>query len=383
MVHTKTGVLVVGAGPVGMTVAIALRQLGIDVIVVEKRSARDTRTSRALMVHARTLEALEGLQVSDVLVADGHRASSFVFRDERKTLLRLPFEDLPTMYPFMLILPQWRTEQVLEERMQALGMHVRYGWTFRGLRQSADHVETECEGPDGESHRLRATFVVGADGGKSAVREAVGIDIDGGDYAGDYLLADVVMQSDLGGDDIHNFLSPKGMMVIETLPDGNQRIVTTDSPSATLPTREELEDLVRVRTGTPAHIESIAWMSRYRVGHGLADAYRRGRVLLAGDAAHQHSPAGGQGMNTGIQDAVTLAGLLERALRDDLAVLDEYERRRRPIAASVIRFSDLFTRAVTVRNGALRRLRNLGLVTVGRVPRLRRAIAVRMAELDV
>jgi 2-polyprenyl-6-methoxyphenol hydroxylase-like FAD-dependent oxidoreductase len=335
-----------------------------------------------MVVHARTLEVLEDLGVTEALVASGHRASSFTFHDGAKTLLRLPFDDLPTKYPYMLLVPQWRTEQILEERLTALGAKVRYGWTFTGLRQRADGVNVQVDDPDGEHRLIRALLVIGADGGRSAVREAVEIPFVGEDYEGNFLLADVEMTSDLSDEAIHNFLAPEGTMVIETLPDGKWRIVTTDVPTAAAPTRDELEALVHARATTTARIASIAWMSRYRVAHRIAAAYRRGRVLLAGDAAHQHSPAGGQGMNTGIQDAVVLAEIAHAALReDDLTMLDEYERQRRRVAKDVIRLTDRFTRLVTVRNTVNRRLRNIALAVVGRLPGVRRAIAMRISEL--
>ncbi|AGB22227.1 2-polyprenyl-6-methoxyphenol hydroxylase-like oxidoreductase [Mycobacterium sp. JS623] len=378
----STEVLIVGGGPVGLATAIALQQAGVDVIVLEKRYARESTTSRAMVVHARTLEVLEDLGMTETLVASGHRASAFMFHEGAKTLLRLPFDGLPTKYPYMLLVPQWRTEQILEERLTALGPKVRYGWTFRGLRQHVAGVDVQVDDPDGAHRVIRAQLVIGADGGRSAVRGAVEIPFVGEDYAGDFLLADVDMTADLSDDAIHNFLAPEGMMVIERLPDGKWRIVTTDVPTAAAPTREALQALVHARATTTARIGSIAWMSRYGVAHRIAAAYRRDRVLLAGDAAHQHSPAGGQGMNTGIQDAVVLAELAHAALRlDDLTLLDEYERRRRKVAKGVIRLTDRFTRLVTVRTTVNRRLRNIALRVVGRLPGVRRAIAMRISEL--
>jgi 2-polyprenyl-6-methoxyphenol hydroxylase-like FAD-dependent oxidoreductase len=362
----STKVLIVGAGPVGLTTAIALRQNGIDVVVLEKRTARESTASRAMVVHARTLEVLEVLEVTEALVASGHRASSLTFRDGAKTLLRLPFDDLPTKYPYMLMVPQWRTEQILEERFAALGERIRYGWTFTGLQQHADGVDVDVQDTDGEHHLIRALLVVGADGVKSAVRQAAGIPFVGDDYQGDFLLADVEMTSDLSDGELHTFLAPEGMMVINTLPNGIQRIMTTDVPIAAEPTRDELERLVHVRATNSARIASVGWTSRYRVSHRIAARYRRDRVLLAGDAAHLHSPAGGQGMSTGIQDGVVLA---------------EYERRRRRVAENVIRLTDRFTRLVTVRNAINRRLRNTALSALGVIPALERMIALRMSEL--
>jgi 2-polyprenyl-6-methoxyphenol hydroxylase-like FAD-dependent oxidoreductase len=263
-------------------------------------------TSRAMVARARTLEVLEDL--GSLLVHIPRRCKNTAALTFRRSTHQVPVHAVGAAAPH-------RADP--RGSLTALGTKVRYGWTFTGLRQRADGFDVQVDDPDGAHRLIRALLVISADRGRSAVRGAVEIPLVGEDYEGNFLLADVEMTSDLSDEAIHNFLAPEGTMVIETLPDGKSRIVTTDVPAAVAPTCDELEVLIHVRATTTARIASIAWMSRSRVAHRIAAAYRRGRVLLAGDAAHQHSPAGGQGMSTGIQDAVVLAEIAHAALRRD------------------------------------------------------------------
>lgn len=379
--HIGVDVLIVGSGPVGLSAAIALRQAGIDVAVIDKRHARDTQTSRAVVIHARTLEVLETLGVTDRLLDVGHKATSFTVRDGSATLMCVNFEELPTNHRYMVMVPQWRTEQILEQRLTDLGETVRYGWNFTISHRFGDRVEAQVRDSHDRDHLIVAKLVIAADGAKSSVRESIGIPFMGRDYEGHYLLADVEMACDLDDSQLYTFLTPTATMVMAALPDNRWRILTDDVPGLT-PTPRQLEDLIHTRTATTGHIESIAWTSRYQVAHRLADTFRHGRILLAGDAAHIHSPAGGQGMNTGIQDAVTLAEIATRALHDDdLDLLDAYADQRRRIARNVITATDRLTRLLTARNPAVRRLRNTVLLVLGRLPRFRHVMAMRMSQL--
>ena len=378
MLSSTAEVLVVGAGPTGLTLAAALAARGVSVTLLD-RLAEGANTSRAGVVHARTLEVLEGIGVADRLVARGIRAGRFTVRDRDRVLLPVRFDGLPTRYPYALMVPQSVTEAVLLERLLELGGRVRRPCTVVDLAQDETGVTVTLE--DGE--RLRAAYLVGADGMHSLVRERAGIPFAGGTYQDSFVLADARLRGAALADEVILYFSPAGMVVVAPLPGGIHRIVATVDEAPEHPTRQYVQELLDRRG--PEHervrVEEVTWSSRFRVHHRLADSYRAGRVLLAGDAAHVHSPAGGQGMNTGIQDAVALAGALAEVLRggpEDL--LDRYGASRRPVAERVVAFADRLTRLATVRR-RWRPVRNALLRTVSRVPAMRRKLAWELSGL--
>jgi len=210
----------------------------------------------------------------------------------------------------------------------------------------------------------------------STVRERSGIGFRGDRYAESFVLADVRMDWELPGDEVMLFFSPAGLVVVAPLPGGRHRIVATMEQAPPEPSLADVQALLDARgpQRSPARVREIVWSSRFQVHHRLADRYRDGRIFLAGDAAHVHSPAGGQGMNTGIQDAVELAAVLA-----DGTDLDRYERVRRPVAAGVVAVTDRMTRLATSRN---RLLLGVALPLAGRVPAVRRRLAMRLSGLS-
>jgi 2-polyprenyl-6-methoxyphenol hydroxylase-like FAD-dependent oxidoreductase len=376
--HPDTDVLIVGAGPTGLTLAAALTARGIATTIIDRQAA-GANTSRAAVIHARTLEVLEPLGVSETLVELGVHATRFTIRDRDRVLVPIGFNDLPTRYPYTLMVSQAVTEQVLLQRLVALGGQVLRPRKLTELRQADDGVDAQLD--DGRT--LRARFVVGCDGMHSAVRESTGIAFAGGSYGESFLLADVRLSGGVPTDEVILYFSPRGMAVVAPLPDGMHRIVAPvddapERPDATfvqalLDERGPVRDPVRV-LGEPI------WGSRFRVHHRIADRYRAGRVILAGDAAHVHSPAGGQGMNMGILDAMHLADALERAIDGDLAALDAYGAQRRPIARQVVALADRLTRLATV-PPSLRAMRNLMLRMLAVLPPVRRNLAWRLSGL--
>jgi len=372
-----TDVLVVGAGPTGLTLAAALAARGVRATVIDRQAAGDN-TSRAAVVHARTLEVLEPLGVARTLVDLGIPARRFTIRDRDRVLVPIGFADLPTAYPYTLMISQAVTERVLLDRLQALGGQVLRPRTLVGLDQDATSATARLS----DGGRLRARFVVGADGMHSVVREQVGIPFSGASYGESLVLADVRLSGAMPADEVILYFSPAGMVVVAPLPGGVHRIVASVDEPPQQPGAEFMQRLLDARG--PEHdrvfVRDVLWGSRFRVHHRLADAYRAGRVVLAGDAAHVHSPAGGQGMNAGILDAMRLADALVAALAGDGGALDAYGAERRPIAAEIIALADRLTRMATVRPG-LRGLRNLLLSTLARLPVVRRQLAWRLSGL--
>lgn len=372
-----TDVLIVGAGPAGLTLATALAARDVNIMLID-RQAEGANTSRAAVVHARTLEVLEPLKVAARLVERGLKARRFTIRDRDRVLMPIGFEQLPTRFPYTLMVSQAVTESVLLERLRELGGQVLRPRVLADICQDAAGVTATLD----DGRQLRARYVVGADGMHSTVRERAGIGFTGGSYEESFLLADVRLTGGVPRDEVILYFSPAGMVVVAPLPDGAHRIVATVADAPQHPDIGYLQALLDARgpASERAVVHDVLWGSRFRVHHRLADAYRCGRVLLVGDAAHVHSPAGGQGMNVGILDAITLARALRQALAGNEAALDAYGSTRRPVAQQVIALADRLTRMATARPG-LRAVRNLVLRTLARVPMVRHQLAWRLSGL--
>jgi 2-polyprenyl-6-methoxyphenol hydroxylase-like FAD-dependent oxidoreductase len=371
-------ILIIGAGPTGLTLAAALTARGISTAIIDRQAA-GANTSRAAVIHARTLEVLEPLGVSDSLVALGVQATRFTIRDRDRVLVPIEFADLPTRYPYTLMVSQAMTERVLLNRLLALGGQVMRPYKLTALRQDDEGVTAQLN--DGSA--LRARFVVGCDGMHSAVREISGIAFEGGSYGESFLLADVRLSGGVPTDEVILYFSPRGMVVVAPLPGGVHRIVAPVDDAPERPDAKFVQALLDERGPVRAPVSVLGepiWGSRFRVHHRIADRYRSGRVVLAGDAAHVHSPAGGQGMNMGILDAMHLADVLKRAIGGDIASLDAYGAERRPVAGQVVALADRLTRLATV-PPSMRGLRNLALRMLSQLPSVRRNLAWRLSGL--
>jgi 2-polyprenyl-6-methoxyphenol hydroxylase-like FAD-dependent oxidoreductase len=378
-----TDVVIVGAGPTGLTLAGILARERVPFVLVD-RLAEGSNTSRAAVVHARTLEVLEELEVTDRLRAGGLVVPRFTLRDRDRVLLTIRFDGLSTRYPYTLMIPQNATEAILLARLRELGGDVLRPHEVTDALQDSDGV-TATLTADGGSRTIRSRYLVGADGMHSIVRERAGVGFTGGTYEQSFALADVRMSWRIPGDEVMLFLSPEGLVVVAPLPGGRYRIVATMDDAPEHPDIADVQRLLDTRgpVAGAARVEEIAWSSRFRVHHRIVDRYRAGRIFLAGDAAHVHSPAGGQGMNTGIQDAVALGHALTAVVRGsaDESRLDEYDRVRRLVAERVVAFTDRMTRMATLRTPRARALRNTAVGWIGRIPAFRRWMAMELSEL--
>ncbi|GAB2785096.1 FAD-dependent oxidoreductase [Amycolatopsis magusensis] len=377
MIPRETTVLVVGAGPVGLAVAASLAQQGVEVTVVDQQ-AEGANTSRAAVVHPRTMEALDRLGVADRLAGLSLRAGRFTIRDRDRVLVPLEFAQVPSPYRTLFMVPQPTTERVLLDRFVELGGRVLRPHRLTALEQDADGVVATID----DQHRIGARYVIGADGMKSAVRTMAGIGF-GKDSAGEsFTLADVRLHDGgLPGEEVVLFFSGAGMVVSAPLPDGSFRIVAEVDDPPEHPDLAFVQDLLDRRgpaAGT-TRIAEVVWGSRFRVHHRVADRYRAGRVLLAGDAAHVHSPAGGQGMNLGLRDAVALGEALGAVVKGEPeSLLDEYAATQRPKAEEVVKFAGRLTRLATA-SPMLRPVRNAALSALAKVPAFRVMLTKRLA----
>lgn len=383
MTEETTDVLIIGAGPTGLSLSIALHQRGVAHLLID-RLEQGQNTSRAGVIHAQTLESLRELGVTERLTALGLKLGTFTIRDRDHALLKVGFESLPSSFPYLLMLPQNVTEAVLAERIAELGGTIVRGVTAESIEQVPDGARVTVS-QNGEQRVISAKWVVGGDGMHSLVRRAAGVEFEGASYAESFVLADVHLDRAPAPEEVSLFFSPDGVVVVAPLPNGTYRIVATLNDAPERPAVADIQALLDSRgpTHRRSRVLDVTWSSRFRLHHRLAASYRSGRLLLMGDAAHVHSPAGGQGMNTGIVDAIVLGRVLAdvaTGLREEAAI-DLYQQLRRPAAAQVLGIADRLTNLATARSWLKRLLRNVLLRLVGSLPFMRRRLAMGLSGL--
>ncbi|WP_448627173.1 FAD-dependent monooxygenase [Geodermatophilus sp. URMC 64] len=379
-------VLVVGAGPTGLLLAAQLAEAQVPVRVVDRRPDAVTE-SRAVAVHARALETLAGLGVADELLARGRRVSGFALWDGRRRLTRIDFGRLDSPFPFLLDVPQTHTERVLHDRLAARGVVVERATELVGLVDLGDGVTATLRGPHGPE-AADASYVVGCDGAHSTVRRLLGIPFPGSRYADDWLLADVAVDWDRPPDDVHVVFNPGGRAVVfMPLPADRWRVIVYSAPGAPAgpPSPAEIAELVARRVPGPIALRDPSWTARFATHRRSAASYRRGRVFLAGDAAHLLSPAGGQGLNTGLLDAANLGWKLAAVLTAGASeqLLDSYEAERAPVGTQVLALSDRLLRLSAVTGSWRRAARSAAVPAVTHLPGVRARAAGRIAQLSV
>jgi 2-polyprenyl-6-methoxyphenol hydroxylase-like FAD-dependent oxidoreductase len=369
-VTATADVVVVGAGPTGLTLAGRLRQFGISVRLVDRQLER-VHESRALAMQPRTLEVLRGLGIAETLVARGNDAVQLrIHFGERMVGMRLfdiGLED--TAFPFLLFISQAETEAILNEQLAARGVPVERGVELVSFSSDSDGVACVLRSVDGGTEQVRCRYLVGCDGAHSAVREGAGIPFEGGTYPQTFVLADLEVDGELERGAAHSFLGGEGILLFFPLGrPATWRIVgirpTSEEPGdceqGTEPlTLAELQRICDRFTGGTLRLHDPAWLTYFRVHHRQAARYRSGRVFVAGDAAHVHSPAGAQGMNTGIQDAWNLGwklALVAHGLADP-ALLETYESERLPVGRFVLRFTDRASSVATTDSPFVRLMR--------------------------
>ncbi|MEV0381539.1 FAD-dependent monooxygenase [Nonomuraea sp. NPDC050643] len=369
-------VIVVGAGPTGLLLAGDLAEAGIPVTVLERRDDRISNLSRAFGVHARTLEQLDARGLADRLVPMG-AALRRVRLFER---VEVDLGELPSRFPYLLITPQYNVEHLLLERALKAGAEIVYDADVVDLSQDATGVTvTTAHG----THR--AAYAVGADGYHSAVRRALGQPFAGKSVLKSIMLADVrlaeqpaEMLTVNGVGDAFAFMAPFGDGYYRVFAWDRRHTVPDDEPL----TLDEVRDVARRALGSDFGMYDARWLSRFHSDERQVPDYRVGRVFLAGDAAHVHSPAGGQGMNTGLQDAANLGWKLAAVLRGaPESLLDTYQAERHPVGRSVLRSSGAIIRAAMIESAAGRAIRGFAARSALSVDRIRTKVTGQLSGI--
>ena len=355
-------VLVVGAGPTGMTAAIELKRLGMNVRVID-RSDHMARYSQALVVQARTLEQLQRYGMAEETIAHGREINEAKFYSDGKLIVDFKLDQMDGRYPFALFIPQSETEKLLNRCMESLGVKTERGVELGEIKQDP-HLQVTLRHPGGRTEEIAPRWVVGADGAHSTVREKLGVPFEGGGVGLSFFLGDCEVEGpDVPDNELSIHVHHGDVLFLARLSDRIVRVIVATHEQQAHEKREvTIDDLQRAvdRMGVHAKIKSAEWLTPFHVNDRQAKHYRIGNVFLAGDACHIHSPVGGQGMNTGMQDAANLGwkiAAVARGASDTL--LDSYEEERGEVGRALLRFTERGLKLATTTNPVLEKVRNV------------------------
>jgi 2-polyprenyl-6-methoxyphenol hydroxylase-like FAD-dependent oxidoreductase len=343
----QTDVLIIGAGPTGLVLALWLTKQGRRVRIIDQSSGPG-ETSRAMVVQARTLELYQQLDLTDAVIGSGFKtpAMNIWAIGKRKTQIR--FVDAGSEispYPFVLVFPQDKHEHLLVERLRAMGVKVERETQLVSVTQSNDEIIAVLRHKDGREESCQSTYLAGSDGARSLVRRQIGSRFDGGTYDQLFYVADIEATGIIPSKEAHIALDKSDFILLMYYGDGNKyRLIgTVRDDRALQPDKLSFDDVGKEAISSlNLSINKVNWFSTYKVHHRVTDHFRRGRSFLLGDAAHVHSPAGGQGMNTGIQDAINLAWKLAAVIKKQApdALLDTYATERQAFAKKLVETTD-------------------------------------------
>ncbi len=382
-----SSVLIAGAGPVGLTMAVELARFQVPVRIIDRSAAR-TDKSKALAVWSRTLELLDRSGCSQLLIDAGRKTRAVDIMSGKKTIARIAFDDLASRFPFVLMVPQSETERVLEEKLQALGVAVERNVEFKGFVETGSVVTCSLLHPEGRAETVAVDWLVGCDGAHSQIRHQLGMPFEGDTVPGTYVLADVhVSGLELPEDEFPIFWHRNGMVAFFPIDRNRYRVIADlGTGEQSNPTLEDVQAIVDKRGPGGIVLSDCVWIAPFTINERKVRDFSAGRVFLAGDAAHIHSPAGGQGMNTGIQDAINLAWKLAMVVNNDgnrELLLDSYSIERSANAAQVLRDSGRMLRVATLPNAAAQAVRDfLAHRLLGLAP-VRNMAAEQLSELAV
>jgi len=382
-------VLVVGAGPVGLTLANELARHGIVVRIVDKAPSR-TDKSKALVLWSRTLELFDDAGYAEPFLPAGFAAHGAQISNGKDIVARVTFDSVDSRFAYALMIPQSETERILEEQLARHGISVERSVEMTGFADKGASVEATLKKPDGSSETVAADWLAGCDGAHSAVRHGLNFTFDGNTLESDWVLADGHLKGLDPHDRLHIFWHRDGILAFFPIVGDRWRVVADlgvveAGARQADPTLAEVNALLARRSSSALVMSDPIWLAAFRINERKVRDYHKGRVFLAGDAAHIHSPAGGQGMNTGMQDAFNLAWKLALVIKGSArpGLLDSYSPERTAVGERVLRNAGRLTELATLRNPVLQGIRNTVARFATGFPFVQHKMANQLTEMDI
>jgi len=382
-------VLISGAGPVGLTMANELTRFGIAVRIVDKAAAR-TDKSKALVLWPRTLELLAHGGYVEPFLKAGVPAYGAQLSDGENDVARVSMKGIDTPYPYALMIAQSETERVLEECLAARGVKAERSVTMESFTEKGAGIEAVLRKADGTSETVQADWLLGCDGAHSTTRHGLGFAFEGSTQDSDWYLADIHLTGLEPQDHLHIVWNRDGILAFFPITPGRWRVIADLGPATSSahhpdPTIDEIQAMIARRGKPGIKVKDPIWLAAFRINERKVKQYSRGRIFLAGDAAHIHSPAGGQGMNTGMQDVFNFAWKLNLVMNGlaKPSLLDSYSTERSAVGDMVLRNADKMTEAAIVRNPVVQGLRNTIVKFALSFPQIGHVMADTMSELNI
>jgi len=383
-------VLIIGAGPTGLNLANLLLQYKIPFRLIEQKDAAIT-TSNALAVQSRSLEMWQQMGVVEKALAAGKKILGLALHSGTKKIGEISFKqvNLPTQFPFILGLPQADSEHLLSEHLLSQGGKIERGSTLIDFTQTDQTVIAEIQTATGQKEKIACDWLIAADGSHSVVRKKLNLAFEGDTIPEKFIMADMAINANFNPEYFHAFSSPLGPLVFAPMPKFTRIIapVTHDQgiKDFTQPTLADFEYIIANRSPAGVKIDSVVWMSHFVTHHRMINNYCHGRVIFAGDSAHIHSPVGGQGMNTGMQDTFNLAWKLAAVIQKKSTprLLASYNTERHAVAKKVLAGTTKMTEIVTLKNAFLIALRNTVMSLLFKISLVQKKIIMNISELGI
>jgi 2-polyprenyl-6-methoxyphenol hydroxylase-like FAD-dependent oxidoreductase len=387
--NMKSQVLIVGAGPVGLPMAAELARYGVSVRIVDKAAQR-TDKSKAVVLWSRTLELLDRAGCTDAFVAAGNKVDAANIIAGKTVMAHIDISDVASPYPYALMLPQSDTERLLEEHLGRLGVHTERQTEMTSFTQNESGVRTVLRNADGREEVVETDWLIGCDGAHSTVRHGLGLSFLGDTLQSDWILADLHLSGyPLPTTEMATYWHEDGVLLVIPMSATRFRVIAdiglSNGVAPVNPTLDQVQKIIDHRGPGGMVTSDPIWLSAFRINERKVRDYRASRVFVAGDAAHVHSPAGGQGMNTGMQDAFNLAWKLALVCRGSGTemLLDSFSVERSAVGAEVLKAAGRLTMVATMRNHTAQAVRNLfGRLLLGLAP-VRRAMVDTMSEVSI